>query len=130
MMAFSHLVIPIIITILTGISMGVWTYYDADSRNAVYAVQLAAIVAVFLPAILAYVYYRDRIGPRNRDPTPRQNIAGAIGFGGLFALLLGMYLTPPDPFTSATATGLLVPVGVGLGYIWISRIAPSVSAVG
>lgn len=109
--------------LITGVSAGVWTYYDASSRNAVYAEAIAAIVTVLIPAVLAYVYYRDRIGPRTHPSTSSETVAGAVAIGGLFAVTLGQVLSPPDPFTVGRTQVLLLPVGVSLGLLWMSRFA-------
>lgn len=113
-------VVPVLIT---GVLTGIWTYYDASSRNAVYALTIAAIVTVFVPAVLAYVYYRDRIGPRTRPPTSSETAAGALAIGSLFALTLGQVLSPPDPFAIGPTQVLLFPIGVALGLLWMSRFA-------
>lgn len=128
-MASLLFLVQIVNTILTGVAVGAWTYFDAESRNAVYATHIAVIVAVILPAILAYLYYRDRIGPRAHEQRPVQKVAGAIGSGSAFALLLGGVLTPPDPFASAYYTASLVPIGVALGFVWFYGVLPRVSTV-
>jgi hypothetical protein len=106
--------------LLAGISTGAWTYYDASSRNAVYAGTIAAIVAVFLPAVLVYVYYRDRIGPRTRPAVHAETAAGAIAFGSLLAVLAGRVISPQDPYTTGPTQAFLLPFGVFLGLLWMT----------
>lgn len=50
------LLVPIVTTIVGAVSVGTWVYFDADSRNAVYAEVIAVCVVVFFPAILVYGY--------------------------------------------------------------------------
>ncbi len=122
----SILAIPIFFTVLMGISVGVWTYLDADSRNAVYAEIIAAIVAVFIPAILVYLFYRNRIGPRTTEIKLVQKVAGILGVGSIFTVLLAQSLTPLDPFSAAYSMLYLAPVGVVVGYLWIYQVSPRI----
>ena len=123
-MASVIMAVPVAITLLTGVAIGAWTYLDAKARTAVYARTIAGIVAVFVPAVLAYLYYRDRIGPRVHDPSPVQHATGALGFAGLVSLVGATMLSPPDPVATGYYTLMLIPIGVTLGTVWTFRVAP------
>ncbi|SEN93939.1 sec-independent protein translocase protein TatC [Halorientalis persicus] len=112
--------------LLAGVSTGVWTHYDASNRNAVYAETIAAIVTVFVPAVLVYLYYRDRIGPRTESPSTTENVAGAIAVGSLTAVILGQFVAPPDAGTLGLAQSSLLPVGIAFGFLWVYEISPRI----
>ncbi|AQL41691.1 hypothetical protein BV210_02715 [Halorientalis sp. IM1011] len=107
-------------------STGVWTYYDASSRNAVYAGSIATIVTVFVPAVLVYLYYRNRIGPRTQNRSTAENVAGAIAVGSLTAVILGQFVAPPDAGTLGLAQISLLPVGIAFGFLWVCEISPRI----
>jgi sec-independent protein translocase protein TatC len=112
--------------LLAGVSTGVWTHYDASNRNAVYAGTIAAIVTVFVPAVLVYLYYRDRIGPRTESRSTAENVAGAIAVGSLTAVMLGQFVAPPEPETLGPAQSALLPVGIAFGFLWMYEITPRI----
>lgn len=116
-----------VLVLLAGVSTGIWTYYDASSRNAVYPGTIAAIVTVFVPTVLVYVYYRERIGPRTQQRSTVENMAGVFATGSLSAMVLGQLLAPPDPFGIGLKQLLLFPVGIAFGLVWMYQITPRMS---
>lgn len=123
-MMTSILALPIFATILAAISSGFWVYLDAKNRNAIYAKTIAICIIVFLPCLLIYVVYRDRIGPQTQEPKPSQQLFGMVGFGSIFTILSARILTPTDPFSISSSILYLFPVGVAIGYLWIKRAMP------
>lgn len=118
--------VPLALTLFAGVSAGVWTYFDASSRNAVYAGTIAAIVTVFIPSILVYLYYRDRIGPRTRKRKTTESIAGAIAVGCLGAVTIGQLIASSDPAEIGLVQGILLPIGIAVGLVWMYKISPRI----
>jgi sec-independent protein translocase protein TatC len=121
--------VPILITLLTGLAIGGWTYLDAKARTAVYAKTIGGIISVFPPAILVYLYYRDRIGPRVSDPSSAQHVTGVLGFTGLVSLIGARILSPPGLVTTAYHMSVLIPVGIILGIVWIFQAASRIKTI-
>lgn len=119
-------ILSVVILTLAKFSAGIWTYYDASSRDTAYATHLAVIVIMFVPAIVIYLYYRGRIGPRTQKPSTKENIAGSIAIGS-FSAVLGQYLALADPIKMGWTQIFILPIGITVGLFWMYQVSPKLS---
>ncbi|SEP69478.1 DUF7534 family protein [Natrinema salaciae] len=68
-------------------------------------------------AIPAYAVYRTRLPARREPAGPLERVLGAVGIGGMTAVIGSALVSPPDPFTQALYTMPLLIVAVPAAYL-------------
>ncbi|ADB61331.1 hypothetical protein Htur_2453 [Haloterrigena turkmenica DSM 5511] len=99
-------------------------YKDAMARGA-NAIGWGAAVFL-LPPIggPAYAVYRRRLPDRTDPPGRTERVLGAVGIGGITAVLFSTSITPPDPYSTAPVALLLFVVLVPLAAIVCYDVDP------
>lgn len=104
--------------LLTWVTLVAWVYQDARARDGDRPIRSTATVAVFPPALVAYVYYRDE---RTRPPSDRERLTLTALLALLSAMLVGTVFSPPDVFAQPRNTFGALLVTLPLFYLLVYR---------
>ncbi|WP_436907481.1 hypothetical protein [Halosimplex marinum] len=107
--------------LLTWVALVVWVYLDARARGGDHPVRSTLTVAVFPPALVAYVVYRPE---RTAAPSDRERAALTVLLALLSAMMAGTAFSPPDVFAQPRNTFGAVLVTLPLFYLLVYREDP------
>ncbi|QLH79381.1 hypothetical protein HZS55_19690 [Halosimplex rubrum] len=103
---------------LTWVTLVVWVSQDAVARGSDHPIRSTATVAVFPPALVAYVVYRPE---RTTPQSDRERLALTVLLALLAAMMAGTVLSPPDVFAQPRNTFGAVLVTLPLFYLLVYR---------
>lgn len=106
---------------LTWVTLVVWVSLDAVARESDHPVRSTATVAVFPPALVAYVVSRPERTTRQSD---RERLALTVLLALLAAMMAGTVLSPPDVFAQPRNTFGTLLVTLPLFYLLVYRGEP------
>ncbi|MBO4247940.1 hypothetical protein IL252_08950 [Halomicrobium sp. IBSBa] len=100
--------------------LGYWVYRDASARGRRNPI-LVVPVALFAPFGLLLYLYRRRRWEREHPKTAwdRRVETALVAIGGAF--VVGVLVTPPDPFTQILALPVLTTAALPLSYLLVYR---------
>ena len=115
-------------TLLSALVSAGCLYYavrlDATARGANADVWSLAVLLFAPIAGPAYAVYRRRLPERTDAPDRTERWVGAVGIGGMTALVLASVLTPPDPYSVVALAVPLTAVSVPLAAIVCYGVDP------
>ncbi|ELZ25728.1 hypothetical protein C475_09724 [Halosimplex carlsbadense 2-9-1] len=103
---------------LTWATLVAWVYLDALARDGDHPVRSTAAVAVFPPALVAYVAYRPE---RTTSQSDRERLALTVLLALLAAMMVGTVFSPPDVFAQPRNTFGAALVTLPLFYLLVYR---------
>ncbi|WP_123537217.1 hypothetical protein [Halosimplex salinum] len=103
---------------LTWVTLVVWVYLDARARDSDHVLRSTATVAVFPPALVAYVYYRPE---RARPQSDEERLTLTVLLALLSAMMAGTVFSPPDVFAQPRNTFGALLVTLPLFYFLVYR---------
>ncbi|QPV62172.1 hypothetical protein I7X12_15695 [Halosimplex litoreum] len=103
---------------LTWVTLVAWVYLDAVARDGDHPVRSAVTVAVFPPALVAYVVSRPE---RTTPQADRERLALTVLLALLAAMMVGTVFSPPDVFAQPRNTFGSLLVTLPLFYLLVYR---------
>ena len=109
---------PAAIPLVGWATLVAWVYQDALARAVDHPGLSALGVAVFPPALVAYVRYR---GERTAEQSDRERLTLAVLLAILAAMIVGTVFSPPDVFAQPRNTFGALLLTLPLFYVLVYR---------
>ncbi|WP_135303032.1 hypothetical protein [Haloarcula amylovorans] len=107
--------------VVAWISIGYWFYADSAARGSSLPIFWSIVSVFFWPLALYYLAGFRRSHERARPTTQRERLAWIFAVSSLVAVVVGMTVTPPDPFSQGVVSWLLFAALVPLAYSYRRR---------
>ncbi|MCO8252349.1 hypothetical protein NKF26_00865 [Haladaptatus sp. AB618] len=114
--------VPLLLIILFGlVSFFYWLRWDATARGSSSPLYWAILGSIVWPVALYYLLVVRPSNERRYPPTRRQGLAGIFTISYIGAMVLGVVLAPPDPFTQVLYTPVYFVILLLITYLLVYR---------